>query len=59
MVSKSFKSYIGQYSVISLSLVWPMKASIVCNQVMKKHFNKELVMTKENDENFESCMKCF
>ena len=26
---------------------------------MKKHFNKELVMTKEDDENFESFAKCW
>ena len=26
---------------------------------MKKHFNKELVMTKENNENFESSTKCW
>ena len=26
---------------------------------MKKHFNKELVMTKEDDENFESFEKCW
>ena len=26
---------------------------------MKKHFNEELVMIKENDENFEGCTKCW
>ena len=26
---------------------------------MKKRFNKELVMTKEDDENFESSVKCW
>ena len=25
-----------------------------CSEVTKKHFNKELVMTKEDDEDFES-----
>ena len=25
-----------------------------CCDVMKKHFNKELVMTKEDDEDFET-----
>ena len=24
----------------------------------KKHFDKELVMTKNDDENFENCNKC-
>ena len=27
--------------------------------MMKKHFDKELVMTKEDDENFESSAKCW
>ena len=26
---------------------------------MKKHFKKELVMTKEDDEDFENSTKCF
>ena len=26
---------------------------------MKKHFNKELVMTKEDQENFKHCIKCW
>ena len=29
------------------------------SHVMKKHFNKELAMTKEDDENFESFTKCW
>ena len=28
-----------------------------CNEVMKKHFNKELVMTKEDNENFRNSSK--
>ena len=31
-----------------------IKESKYCSHVMKKHFNRELVMSKENDENFES-----
>ena len=30
-----------------------------CNDVMKKHFNKELMMTKEDNENFENCAVCW
>ena len=26
---------------------------------MKKHFNKELVMTREDDEDFENSTKCY
>ena len=30
-----------------------------CSEVMKKHFNKELVMTKEDNEDFENSSKCW
>ena len=29
-----------------------IEESKYCSEVMKKHFNKELVMTKEDDEDF-------
>ena len=29
------------------------------NEVMKKHFNKEIVMTKENNEDFKNSAKCW
>ena len=29
-----------------------------CSDVMKKHFNKELVMTKEGNEDFKNSTKC-
>ena len=29
-----------------------------CSDAMKKHFNKELLMTKHNAEDFENCTKC-
>ena len=35
------------------------KESKYCSEVMKKHFNKELVMTKEDNENFKSSTKCW
>ena len=31
-----------------------IKESKYCSDVMKKHFNKELVMTKEDNEAFEN-----
>ena len=34
-----------------------IEESIYCNEVMKKHFNKELVMTKEDNENFRNSSK--
>ena len=30
-----------------------------CSDVLKKHFNKELVMTKETNENFETSTTCW
>ena len=30
-----------------------------CKNVMKKHFNKELVMTKEDNEDFENSTTCW
>ena len=30
-----------------------------CSDVMKKHFNKELVMIKEDNEGFENSTKCW
>ena len=56
--SKSFKSYLGKdvvYNFIS-SMV---EKSKYCSDVMKKYFNKELVMTKENNEDFENSAKCW
>ena len=34
------------------------KESKYSSDMMKKHFNEELVMTKENDEDFENSSKC-
>ena len=36
-----------------------IKESKYCSDVMKKHFNKELVMTKEDNEDFENSGKCW
>ena len=35
-----------------------VKESEYCSCVMRKHFNKELVMTKEDDDKFKSSSKC-
>ena len=47
--SKLFQPYLGQDAVhkFTISMV---KESKCCSRVMKKHFNKEHVMTKEHDE---------
>ena len=36
-----------------------IEESKYCSNVMKKHFNKELVMTKEDNEEFENSTKCW
>ena len=36
-----------------------IEESKYCSDVMKQHFNNELVMTKEDNEYFENCTKCW
>ena len=36
-----------------------IEESKYCNEVMKKHFNKELVMTIEHNEDFKNSTKCW
>ena len=36
-----------------------VEESKCCSDVMKKHFNKELVMTKNGNEDFENSTKCW
>ena len=36
-----------------------IEESKYCSKVMKKHFNKELVMTKEDNEDFKNSTKCW
>ena len=56
--SKPFKSHLGEGTVYNFinSMV---EESQHCSDVMKKHFNKELVMTKKDNNDFENSMKCW
>ena len=36
-----------------------IEESKYCSDMMKKHFNKELVMTKEDNEDFKNSTKCW
>ena len=54
--SKPFKSYSGQDAVYKF-ITSMVKKSKYCSRVIKKYFNLELVMTKKDDENFESFAK--
>ena len=47
--SKSFKSYLGE-DAVSNFIISVTEESKYCNEVLKNHFNKELVMTKEDKE---------
>lgn len=53
MIKNTFKSYLDQDTVHKF-ITTMVKESIPWCRVMKEHFNKELVMTKEGDENFET-----
>ena len=56
--SKPFKSYLGKDAVYNF-IRSMIEESIYCGDVMKKHFNKELVMTKEDNKDFENSTKCW
>ena len=52
--SKPFNSYLGEdfaYNFINSMI----KESKYCNDMMRKRFNKGLVMTKEHDDDFKNC----
>ena len=49
--SKPFKSYLGQDAVCSF-IDSMIKESKYCSEVIKKHFNKELVMAKSDSDDF-------
>ena len=49
--SKPFKSNLSKDAVYSF-ITSIMEQSKYCSEVMKKHFNKKLVMTREDEEKF-------
>ena len=57
-LSKPFKSYLGENAVYNF-ISSMIEESKYCSDVMKKHFNKELVMTKEDNEEFKTSTKCW
>ena len=56
--SKPFKSYPGEDTVYNF-ITSKLKESKYCSDAMKKHFNKELVMTKKDDDDFQNSTKCW
>ena len=55
--SKPFKSCIGEDAVSNFVSIM-IEESKYCSDVMKKHFIKEIVITKKDNEAFESSTKC-
>ena len=55
--SKSFISYLGEDAVYNF-ITSMIEESKYWNDVMKKYFNEELVMTKEGNEDLENSSKC-
>ena len=53
--SKRFKIYIGKDAVYDFGHSM-IEESKYCNEVMEKHFNKELLMIKEDNEDFKSLL---
>ena len=51
--SKPIKTYLGKDAVYSF-INSMIEESKYCSEVMKKHFNKELMMIKEGNENFKN-----
>ena len=56
--SKTFKSYLGEHAVCNF-IINMVEQSKCCSEVMKKHFNKELLMTKKYDNDFKNSAKCW
>ena len=56
--SKSFKSYLGKDTVYNF-ISSMIKESKYYSDVMKRYFNKELVITKEDNKDFENSTKCW
>ena len=56
--SRPFKTYFSKDAVYNFinNLI---EESKYCSDVMKKHFNEELVMTKEDNEDFKNSTKCW
>ena len=56
--SKLFKTYLGEDAVYNF-INNMIEESKYCSGVIKKHFNKELVMTKEDNVVFKNTTKCW
>ena len=55
-LSKPFKPYLGKDAVYNF-IGSMIEESECCSDVVKKHFNKELVISKEDNEDLENSVK--
>ena len=56
--SKPFKSYLVKNAVYNF-ISCKIEESKYCSDMTKNHFNKKLVMTKKDNEDFENSTKCW
>ena len=56
--SQPFKSYLGEDAVCNF-VNNTVEESKYCSEVMHGPFNKELVITKKDDEDFKNSNKCY
>ena len=56
--SRPFKTYLGK-DVVYNFINSIKEESKYCKEVIKKHFNKKLLITKEDNEYFENSTKCW
>ena len=56
--SKPFKLCLGEDALYNF-ISGIIEESKYCTDVMEKHFSKELVMTKKDNEDFENSTKCW
>ena len=55
--SKRFKTYLGENGVYNF-INSMIEESKYCSDVIKQHFNKELMVNKEDNEDFKNSTKC-
>ena len=56
--SKPFKTYLGEGAVYNF-INNMIEETKYCSHMMNKHFNKQLVVTKEDNKDFKNSTKCW
>ena len=58
-IASSYGHKIGCVDDMLFTILLIIEERKYCSDVMKKHFNKELVITKEDNKNFKNSTKCW